>query len=285
MAKIFLEIRKNDDMKRRLAEEKEQLQSQLNLELAKALPAVLSAQRDIEKLDKAEISELRSTISPPRSVATIMELVTFNKDSLSASSMIKVEGFTGNRDFDPKQVEKLSKPAALFAAWVLAVESYYNASLMLLPLRRQLSDIESKMAQLDLNNAKSKKVLDRCEAKLNEMKSKFDQMAKQKDAAYKVLQTFQLRHRSAQQMLTALAPARERWTQLIAKWERRWNNLLGDSLLAASTVAYLSEASVTLRGTFLQQIKKNILASPWDFLKINLLWKPTLLQSIILDAV
>lgn len=116
------------------------LAAEAEADLEKALPALIEAEEALEKLDKKEISEVKSYTAPPPAVETVMAAVmviiskekptwanakkelsnpnfvtnikNFDKENIPNKILRKLEGYTQRPEFVPKQVALVSSAAA-----------------------------------------------------------------------------------------------------------------------------------------------------------------------------
>ena len=142
--------------------ETQQLAAEADAELKKAEPALVSAKKAIDTLDKKYIAEIKSFNSPPADVATVMNAVMillgkepswvvvkkelsdpkfmikirdFNKENISQVILKKIEKYTRMDNFKPEHVCKISLAAGALCAWVISLEDYAKALKVVAPKR------------------------------------------------------------------------------------------------------------------------------------------------------
>lgn len=129
----------------------ERLTTDVQRSIARAMPAVEVAFDALKKLDRQAIAEVRAFVLPPDPVMqTIMAVMTvmkkaplswaqakmelgdgflqkviyFDKDSISAETLVEIEAFTNDPSFVPAAVSKVSIAAGALCQWVHAMKIY-----------------------------------------------------------------------------------------------------------------------------------------------------------------
>lgn len=124
----------------------------------------MNAEAAISQLDKQYIAEVKSFTSPPPAVGLVMSAVMivfqkdpswatakkeladssfikkvteFEKDSINAATLKKIEGFTKRDDFDVVTITGISKAAGALCLWVRSLEDYSKALKIVAPKRQR----------------------------------------------------------------------------------------------------------------------------------------------------
>jgi dynein heavy chain len=120
-------------------------------DLSLALPALETAVKALDQLNKEDINEIRQFQKPPELVRTVMEsvcilfgqkpdwntsrlllsdssflkkLYDFNKDNISENTLKKLKVYIDNPKFNAKAVEKVSLACRSICLWVRAIDGY-----------------------------------------------------------------------------------------------------------------------------------------------------------------
>merc|ERR1719253_1719997 len=155
------------------------------------MPALEAAVDALEKLDKKSIAEVKVYAKPPElvmktmnAVMTVMDktptwavaknelndvnflnrLKNFDKDHMSNTTLKKIEKYTKDDFFQPKEVTKVSKAAGALCQWVHAMKMYGDIFREVEPkrlkLKREEEKLEKKLKEKDEAEDKLKQVLD-----------------------------------------------------------------------------------------------------------------------------
>ncbi|XP_047126546.1 dynein axonemal heavy chain 6 isoform X3 [Hydra vulgaris] len=253
------------------AKETEAIASDAQKDLNEALPALEAANKALDSLDKADISELRVFTNPPEMVMTVMEsvcillgakpdwatakillgdpnflkrLIDFDKDNIPDSALKKLKKYIENPKFLPEIAEKSSKVCWIFWAcksmclWARACDLYASVVRTVEPKRRRLAT-----AQLELDTVMSvlkekQGKLAAVEAKITALKESYSQSIEEKDHLTKNIAQTASRLKQASKLTAALAEEQVRWTENIAVFTADIENIVGNVFVAAACVAY-----------------------------------------------
>jgi dynein heavy chain len=159
--------------------------------------------------------------------------------------------YISNENFKPEIIAKSSSAAEGMCKWVCAMDSYERVAKEVEPKKLRLAEAEKALAitmgALAEKQAKLKAVEDELGAlqtQLDAAKAKQDELAFQVDLCQKKLTR-------ASQLIGGLGGEKTRWAAASADLLIKYNNLTGDVLLAAGTLAYL--------GTFTMEFRKRSL--------------------------
>jgi dynein heavy chain len=186
--------------------------------------------------------------------AFLDDMRSYDKDGISDEMIKSLKPFVEDTEnFSPEAVERSNKAAMGVCKWVHAMYLYATIAKEVEPKRQKLAK-----AQQDYDGAQArlKSALDRLhavEAKLAELTAKFDAAEAQKQKLQKDVETAQGRLERAHKLIDGLAGEKDRWTKTVAKLAVDYENLIGDALVSASTIAYL--------GAFTSDFRASLVAS------------------------
>ena len=148
-----------------------------------ALPALNNALKEVDKLEKKDITEIKHFSTPPPLVVTVLSAVmllfgkkgdwktaklkigesdflkqvkTYNKDNVSKSVLTKLKKFTARDDFNYESVKKVSTAASALCVWVCAMEIYSNVFREVAPKRAKLKAAMDSLATAEEGLAEAK---------------------------------------------------------------------------------------------------------------------------------
>lgn len=86
----------------------------------------------------------------------LKSLQNYEKDNMDEKRVAKIQQWITHENFSKERLEKVNNVAASLCAWVLAMDKYYNISLIVKPKQASLAEAEASYAILsaDLNEKK-----------------------------------------------------------------------------------------------------------------------------------
>uniref|UniRef100_A0A8C3IXY3 Dynein axonemal heavy chain 6 n=1 Tax=Chrysemys picta bellii TaxID=8478 RepID=A0A8C3IXY3_CHRPI len=288
------------------AEETQAIADDAQRDLDEALPALEAANKALDSLDKADISEIRVFTKPPDLVMTVMEaisillnakvskipndktcqpdwaaakqllgdsnflkkLLEYDKENIKPQILLKLQKYINNPDFVPEKVEKVSRACRSMCMWVRAMDLY----------SRVVKEVEPKRQKLNAAQAE----LDATMATLRDKKQGKRLLGKIDFLILITVQSFynclartmaltQARLTRAGKLTAALGDEQVRWEESIRNFEDEISNIIGNVFIAAACVAYYGAFTALYR----QLVSKNNL--PFLFssiILINILGDP-----------
>jgi dynein heavy chain len=127
------------------------LKEQTEVDLQKAMPAYESAIAALDSLNKKDLTEIKSYVTPPQKVERVLEAVmilierptnwaeakkklgeqtfledlkNFDKDNVSDKTLRRIEKYTSDPELEPDKVGIVSAAAKSLCLWVRAIENY-----------------------------------------------------------------------------------------------------------------------------------------------------------------
>ncbi|ORZ30920.1 dynein heavy chain and region D6 of dynein motor-domain-containing protein [Catenaria anguillulae PL171] len=251
------------------AEETKNIADDAQRDLDEALPALAAALESLNSLSKNDVIEVRSMQRPPEGVKLVMEavcimkglkpkkvdgdkpgkkvddywevgksmlsepakfldsLMTFDKDNIPEAVVTKIKPYIDNPDFAVEVISKVSKAATSICAWVRAMEKYYWVSRSIEPKRARLKEAQDSLEVTLKTVAELRQKLKEAEININEMEKKYlESVAKKEELGRKVASA------TSSSVL---------------------QNIVGDVLLAAGTIAYLGPFTTEYRQALLKE--------------------------------
>ncbi|XP_063366022.1 dynein axonemal heavy chain 1-like [Cydia amplana] len=190
--------------------------------------------------------------------AFLDSLMKFDKESITEDMIKKLKRFVTNPDYDPAKILKVSKACQSLCMWVHAMYKFYHVNKAVAPKKAALEKATKDLAAVEaiLANARAKmQALLEGIAKLNAyLQEKEEEKRKMEDDINACL----ARMDRANRLLNGLSSERVRWIKTIADLEVALVNLIGDILLSACAVGYITpftdEFRRELLGRWIQHI-------------------------------
>uniref|UniRef100_K7FYG4 Dynein axonemal heavy chain 6 n=1 Tax=Pelodiscus sinensis TaxID=13735 RepID=K7FYG4_PELSI len=287
------------------AEETQAIADDAQRDLDEALPALEAANKALDSLDKADISEIRVFTKPPDLVMTVMEaisillnakpdwaaakqllgdsnflkkLLEYDKENIKPQILLKLQKYINNPDFVPEKVEKVSRACRSMCMWVRAMDLYSRVVKEVEPKRQKLNaaqvELDATMATLRDKQRKLKQVEDQIQA----LQDQYEKSLEEKESLARNMALTQARLTRAGKLTAALGDEQVRWEESIKNFEGEISNIIGNVFIAAACVAYYGAFTALYRQLLIDcWIKKcqnlEIPINP-DFSLINILGDP-----------
>ncbi|KAF6266164.1 dynein heavy chain 9 [Scenedesmus sp. NREL 46B-D3] len=257
------------------------IKDECEADLAEAMPALQSAVRALDTLTKNDITEVKGMKSPPAAVCILkgikpvrfkdpqsgqmvdsyweaskkmlmdeeflLSLRQFDKDHIDAAIMKKIQGYTVLPEFQPDKIEKVSKAAYGLCCWVRAMEMYDRVAKVVGPKKEALKQAEGELevviTALRAKQAELKAVLD----KLAALDADLAEKTARKESLEAEVALCKVKLDRAQKLIAGLGGEKSRWTAAAARLGKEFQQLTGDVLLAAASIAYLGAFTATYR--------------------------------------
>nr|XP_015200901.1 PREDICTED: dynein heavy chain 6, axonemal [Lepisosteus oculatus] len=258
-------VKEDEAMAKVKAEDTQAIADDAQRDLDEALPALENANKALDALDKADISEIRVFTKPPDLVMTVMEaicillnakpdwasakqvlgdsnflrrLTDYDKDNIKPQILQKLQKYINNPDFVPDKVEKVSKACKSMCMWVRAMDLYSKVVKEVEPKRQKLAgaqaELDVTMATLHEKQEKLKKVEDQIKV----LQDQFDCSIAEKETLAKTMALTEARLNRAGKLTAALEDEQVRWQESITQFEEEIFNVIGNVFIAAACVAY-----------------------------------------------
>ncbi|XP_064378089.1 dynein axonemal heavy chain 10 [Dromaius novaehollandiae] len=276
--------------------------------LAEALPILEAAKLELQKLDKSDVTEIRSFAKPPKQVQTVCEcilimrgykelnwktakgmmseanflrsLMEIDFDGITQSQVKSIRALLKNLNTTFEEMEVVSRAGLGMLKFVEAVMSYCDVAKEVRPKRE-------KVARLERNYYLSKRELEKIQAELatiqDELKalgSKYEEAITEKQQLQEEAEIMQRRLNAADKLISGLGSENKRWTKDLEEFKIRKVKLLGDCLLCAAFLSY--------EGAFNWEFRNEMIYQVWqeDILSREIpLSQPFRLESLLTNEV
>ncbi|KAF4798840.1 Dynein-1-alpha heavy chain, flagellar inner arm I1 complex [Turdus rufiventris] len=293
---LLRDIKKNTEIaeeKKKMGEEKAvEIQEQnavIAVEKAEAeaaldqiKPMMEAAKREVEKLDKAEVTELRSFATPPKQVQVVLDCILImrgykEQNWKNAKAMMADTNFlrllltTDFREIPWSHVKAMRALLKnLNTTWAemevisragLGMLKFAEAVVTYCDVVKTVKPKEEKVARLERNYELSKRELEKIQTELAALQEELRSLGEKYELAIKENQKLQAeaeimqrRLEAADKLIAGLKSENERWTEEFKELEIRKVKLLGDCLLAAAFLCYVGAFSWEFRHEMLYQV-------------------------------
>uniref|UniRef100_A0A8C6ZHZ5 Dynein axonemal heavy chain 10 n=1 Tax=Nothoprocta perdicaria TaxID=30464 RepID=A0A8C6ZHZ5_NOTPE len=276
--------------------------------LAEALPILEAAKLELQKLDKSDVTEIRSFAKPPKQVQTVCEcilimrgykelnwktakgmmseanflrsLMEIDFDGITQGQVKSVRALLKNLNTTFEEMEVVSRAGLGMLKFVEAVMSYCDVAKEVRPKRE-------KVARLERNYFLSKRELEKIQAELAKIQAelkalgkKYEEAIAEKQQLQEEAEIMQRRLYAADKLISGLGSENERWTKDLEEFKIRKVKLLGDCLLCAAFLSY--------EGAFNWEFRNEMVYQVWqeDILSREIpLSQPFRLESLLTNEV
>ncbi|XP_072807658.1 dynein axonemal heavy chain 6 isoform X2 [Vicugna pacos] len=272
-------VQEDEAVAKAKAEETQAIADDAQRDLEEALPALEAANKALDSLDKADISEIRVFTKPPDLVMTVMEaisillnakpdwptakqllgdsnflrrLLEYDKENIKPQVLAKLQKYINNPDFVPEKVEKVSKACKSMCMWVRAMDLYSRVVKEVEPKRQKL---RAAQAELDMTMATLKEkqaLLKQVEDQIRTLQDKYDKSVSEKESLAKTMALTKARLVRAGKLTAALGDEQVRWEESIQKFSEEIANIVGNVFIAAACVAYYGAFTAQYRQSLIE---------------------------------
>ena len=276
-------VREEEAIVRVKAEETEAIASEAQKDLDQALPALESAYKALDSLDKKDIAELKVFTKPPDLVLMVMEAICilfkmkpdwesskkllsdpqfmkkmqeFDKDNIPETVTKKLKKYIEMPNFNPESVEKVSKACKSMSMWVIALDLYSKVFKDVEPKRKKLEEAKKALEETQSKLAEKTMQLQQVEKQLERLKNTYENSLNEKKVLSDKAEETSQRLQRAGKLTTALADEQIRWAESVLNLDNQMNSLLGNVFLCAASVAYFGAFTSTYREALIAEWNK-----------------------------
>ncbi|XP_074916070.1 dynein axonemal heavy chain 10 [Chelonoidis abingdonii] len=252
--------------------------------LAEAMPILEAAKLELQKLDKSDVTEIRSFAKPPKQVQTVCEcilimrgykelnwkiakgmmsdpnflrsLMEIDFDGITQTQVKSVRALLKNLNTTFEEMEAVSRAGLGMLKFVDAVMSYCDVAKEIRPKRE-------KVARLERNYYLSKRDLEKIQTELatiqRELKAlgdKYEAAIREKQQLQEEAEIMERRLIAADKLISGLGSENIRWTNDLEELKMRKVKLLGDCLLCAAFLSY--------EGAFNWEFRNEMIYHEWQ---------------------
>ena len=250
---------------RKQKEEVEAVQADAQKDLDVALPALENAIDALNKLDKKDITEVKSFSKPPPAVQTVMEAVclllgektdwdtakrllgrtdfmellkSYDKDNIPQNILKKLKRYVDDPTMQTDVVSKVSKAATSLCMWCHAMDVYAKVAKEVEPKRQRLNKMNAELEKADAQLKEKQDHLQKILDEVAELQDKAEKTKAEKDNLEAEQNLTRERLERAEELTTGLADEQVRWKQRTEELDEQLRSLTGDMILAAASISY-----------------------------------------------
>lgn len=248
-------------------------------DLDEALPALDSAYKALDALEKKDIAELKVFSKPPDAVLMVMEAICilfkvkpdwdsskkllsdpqlmkkmqdYDKDNISENTIKKLKKYIDTPNFTPEAVEKVSRACKSMCMWVIAMELYSRIFKQVAPKKKRLEEAQASLEQTRSKLAEKTAALVEVELQLDRLKATYENSVTSKKMLIEKMEETTRRLARASKLTTALADEQIRWTDAVSRLGDLIQSLVGNIFLCSACIAYYGAFTSSYRSELVQ---------------------------------
>ncbi|RYG69725.1 hypothetical protein EON64_02000, partial [archaeon] len=167
------------------------------------------------------------------------DMSSYDKDNIPPHIISQIEPFYNDPNFTPEIIEKASKACKAMCMWARAMYKYHQVTLIVEPKKKQLAEAQ---ASLDITMQvlqRAQSTLAEAEEKIAQLEASFKEANDKKEQLVFDVEQCRARLDRAVKLMSGLGGERTRWTKSCADLSTAYENLVGDALISAGSIAYL----------------------------------------------
>jgi dynein heavy chain len=270
------------------AEEVRGVQEDAQRDLDVAMPALESALKSLDSLDKKDIGEIKGFVKPPPLVMLTMEAVNvllqekpdwdqakkvltdskfmdrlkqFDKDNIPPKVLKQLEKYTTNPDYTADKVGNQSKASKSLCMWTHAMDTYSKVAKEVEPKKAKVAQLNKTLNAANAALKEKQDNLRSVEEQVATLKKQLKDTNDEKERLLSEQEVTKGRLKRADILTVGLADEGVRWRQTVVDIRKERDNLTGD--------VFLSSAAISYYGPFTGIYRLDIVEAWLDFVKKN----------------
>eukprot|EP01105_Mastigella_eilhardi_P001895 TRINITY_DN122_c1_g4_i2.p1 TRINITY_DN122_c1_g4~~TRINITY_DN122_c1_g4_i2.p1 ORF type:complete len:4382 (+),score=1298.66 TRINITY_DN122_c1_g4_i2:875-14020(+) len=258
-----------------IKEETEKAKAELN----NVMPAFEAAKKALTALDRRDLGEIRTYLTPLPQVEKVMEavmvlrhtndtswaeakrqladptfiqqLMNYNIETVSDAMLRRIDKYCADPEFRPEKVQRVSVALMSLCQWVHAVKQCSHAYRDVAPKQLAVKGLVEEMEKNESALKEAQENLKHINEKLEVLRADHASKVGDKDKLAAEAKEAEVKINRANRLITGLASEKIRWQISIAKYKDEREKLPGDCLVAAAFLAYAGPFSYEYRQEFL----------------------------------
>eukprot|EP00929_Paragymnodinium_shiwhaense_P038458 TRINITY_DN20312_c0_g1_i3.p1 TRINITY_DN20312_c0_g1~~TRINITY_DN20312_c0_g1_i3.p1 ORF type:complete len:2030 (-),score=489.14 TRINITY_DN20312_c0_g1_i3:63-5702(-) len=230
-----------------------------------AMPALETALKSLDSLDKKDIQEIKSFAKPPPLVMTTMEAVNlllqekpdwdtakkvladtkflerlkgFDKDNIPPKVLKQLEKYVKRDDYTAESVGKVSSAAKSLCMWTHAMDTYSKVAKEVEPKKQKVAELNAQLAAANAALKEKQDALQEILDKVAGLQKQLDDTINEKNTLENEAALTKARLQRADVLTVGLADEGVRWRETVSSIAQEIINLTGDVFLSSAAISY-----------------------------------------------
>ncbi|CAG5057893.1 unnamed protein product [Parnassius apollo] len=185
--------------------------------------------------------------------AFLDSLLKFDKETITEEMIKKLKRFIQNPNYEPAKIKKVSKACMSLCMWVHAMYKYYHVNKAVAPKKEALNRAMKELAAVEAMLANTKAKMQALLLGIAKLNAYLVEKEEEKKKMEEDINQCLARMDRANRLLNGLSSERVRWIRTIKELDVAIVNLIGDILLSACAVGYITPFTEEFRKDLLNQ--------------------------------
>ncbi|CAE7499104.1 DNAH6, partial [Symbiodinium sp. CCMP2456] len=250
---------------RKQADEVKAIADDAQRDLDIAMPALESALKSLDALDKKDIQEIKSFAKPPPLVMLTMEAVNvllqekpdwdtakkvlnrptflqdlkaYDKDNIPEKVLKQLTKYVTKPEYTVEAVGNQSKAAKSLCMWTYAMDTYSKVAKEVEPKKQKVAELNEQLAKANAELKAKQDNLHEVESQVAALQKKLNDTVSEKDRLVAEAQLTKDRLARADILTVGLKDEGIRWRETVASIRQDIINLTGDVFLSSASISY-----------------------------------------------
>jgi len=250
---------------RKQADEVQAIAADAQKDLDIAMPALESALKSLDALDKKDIQEMKSFAKPPPLVVMTMEAVcvlmgepanwdsakkvmnrgtfiqdlkTYDKDNIPEKTLKHLTKYVTKPEYTVEAVGNQSKAAKSLCMWTYAMDTYSKVAKEVEPKKAKVAELNAQLAKANGELKAKQDNLREVEDQVAALQKKLNDTVSEKDRLVAEAQLTKDRLARADVLTVGLKDEGIRWRNTVSSIRQDIINLTGDVFLSSAAISY-----------------------------------------------
>jgi len=171
----------------------------------------------------------------------------YDRDNIPDKVLEQLKPYIAREDFSVKKVEQASVACRAICMFCHAMYQYAQIAKLVAPKRLRLKAAEDELEKVMVTLNEARETMRQVEERLLSLTDKFDSLVAESESLKHGVAQCQVKLERANKLIGGLGGEKVRWETTVAKLDITYNNLVGDVLVAAASIAYLGAFTADYR--------------------------------------
>ncbi|XP_074644244.1 dynein axonemal heavy chain 1-like [Tubulanus polymorphus] len=170
-------------------------------------------------------------------------LFKYDRDNIPDQAIQKIQPYIDNEAFQPAAIAKVSKACTSICQWVRAMHKFHFVSKAVAPKRAALQQAQAELAETQKELEAAMTRLREVEEGIATLQAKYEDCVNKKEELERKCKECEERLVRADKLIGGLGDEKVRWQESVERLSYMLDNIVGDILVAAGSIAYLGPFS------------------------------------------